>query len=56
MNNLPWQAYIPIDNLKEYEPIKSKSVSYRSNVFHEKKLNEIVENYINNLGIRKKYN
>ncbi|KAL4462921.1 hypothetical protein ABPG72_019573 [Tetrahymena utriculariae] len=55
IQKLPWAAFLPIQDLYKYNQPAVISKSYRSNLFHENLIKNIVEKQINLLMVRKEY-
>jgi hypothetical protein len=55
LTKLPWHAYYPVDTILDYNLPNIIAKSYRSNIFHERKLVEILRKFLSLMPIRKQY-
>jgi len=53
---LPWHAYLPLEEFRKYRFPIIKAKSFKSKLYHTRKISDILKLHLNELPIRKLYN
>ena len=52
---MPWACYLPVKDFEQYKMPQTRARSYKSKLFHEKLVREILLQEVNDLPINKDY-
>ncbi|CAI2363892.1 unnamed protein product [Moneuplotes crassus] len=56
LHKIPWHAFMPLDDFLKYKFPLVTAKSFQSNLYHTRKITDLVQIHINDLPIRKEYN
>ena len=56
LGKVPWHAFLPLNDFRKYKFPLVKSKSHQSNLYHIRKITDIVQLHLNELPIKKEYN
>jgi 23S rRNA G2445 N2-methylase RlmL len=56
LSKVPWHAFLPLKNFQKYKFPYVNSKTFQSNLYHTKKVSDIVKLHINELPIKREYN
>lgn len=55
LNKVPWHAYMPLENFQDYKFPIVIGKSFKSELYHTKKISDIVKLYLNELPIKREF-
>lgn len=56
LKKVPFHSYMPVDKFKEYKFPFVNAKTYESNLYHTRKVSDIVKMYLNEMPYWREYN